>query len=134
MLIGDIIFFFATPVPAPSAEIGKGYLRITASLFIYKGFRLINQIDIKSATQAAIGSTQDHMNFFDFLPRHQQWAGLITGLFSQAAQHLRKLGRIRAKVLHIRLRTTQSRGGDHIHGLGNLLGFFNRSDFILDIF
>ena len=94
----------------------------------------MNQVDVEAAAQSAVRRTQNDMNLFDLLPRHQQGAGLITGLFREAAQHFRKLGRVRAEVFHIRLGTAQSRGGHHIHGFGNLSGFLNRNNFILNIF
>ena len=54
--------------------------------------------------------------------------GILACTRRERSQHLRELVRVSPGVFRRFLRTTQFRGGDHLHGLRDLLGIADRGD------
>jgi hypothetical protein len=74
------------------------------------------------------------MNFFYVFTLLEQGVDRLFGLSGQAAEDFGEFSGIGPEGLHVALGAPQSGSCHHVHGLGDLLGFFDSCYFILNIF
>ncbi len=88
---------------------------------------------VECATESAVGSDNDDADTFDLFADFQQRMGRAICTGCQITKHIIELAGVGAEPLDAFLRVAQLRRGHHVHGLGDLLGFLDASDLVLDV-
>jgi hypothetical protein len=133
ILRDDFKFCLADKIPTFSSDADK-FDRL-AFLFLLLGQPVgrTAQIHVEATAQSLVGSDQNDayiLDDFTFFKQRMR-AGFDAG--SQIDKNVMKLISIGTKTLNSALSTAQFGRGNHIHSLGDLLGFLYAGDFVLNV-
>ena len=95
--------------------------------------RGVDQVDVEGAAQTAVSGHQHQPHPFHLGGLGEEGMDLRLHPAGHITQHHGKGLGIRPKPFHALLGASQFSGGDHVHGLGNLLGLFDRPYLASDI-
>jgi len=131
--MGDLHFAAPEEVPALATHTGQGDADALRLLFSHELNPGVNQIYVEAATQPAVGGHQHQGHFFHDGGALEKGVDFRIHTPGEIAQHVGKGLGIGTEALHAGLGPPQFGRGHHVHGLGDLLGLFDRGDFAPEI-